>query len=171
MPRIFAVAIALFLTGCVTYIGNGGMADSVGSHLNYVTKSGRLAVMVLGDPVPGKRAEIEAMVISALDNNFATLKTTFVATKLIVPAPDKILFVFNPEITALASEMCHAPAAAKAGNQGAKMRIGVIFCSGRARSQIWASLDRISSVDDLLLAEVIDGLAFRLIPNGQRTAY
>ena len=114
-PRIFAVAIALFLTGCVTYIGNGGMADTVGSHLNYVTKSGRLAVMVLGDPVPGKRAEIEAMVISALDNNFATLKTTFVATKLIVPPPDKILFVFDPEITALGSEMCHAPAAAKAG--------------------------------------------------------
>ena len=41
--------IALFLTGCVTYSGSGGLADTVGSQLNYVTKSGRLAVMVLGD--------------------------------------------------------------------------------------------------------------------------
>ena len=106
MPRIFAVAIALLMTGCVSYSGSGGLADTVGSHLNYVTKSGRLVVMVLDDPVPGSGAKIEAMVIRALDNNFATLKTTFVPTKLIVPAEDKILFGFDLEVTAIASELC-----------------------------------------------------------------
>ena len=127
MPRIFAVAIALLMTGCVSYSGSGGLADTVGSHLNYITKSDRLAVMVLDDPVPGSGAKIEAMVIRAPDNKIATLKPSFVPTKPIVLAADKILFVFDPETTAIASELCLTLLAAKAGKQGPKMRIGVII--------------------------------------------
>jgi hypothetical protein len=171
MARLMITALVLALTGCVTYSGGGGNAETVGSYFNYATKSGRLAVMVLGDPLPGSRAKIERLMIGALDANFSSLKTTFVATPVMAPAADKKLFAFDTAFTTFDSELCRAPAQAKSSHQGPKMRVGVIFCSDRAVSRVWAGLDWIASVDDPRLAEVIDGLAFRLVPRGQRTTY
>jgi hypothetical protein len=171
MPRTLIIAVSLLLAGCVTYSSSGGQSVSLASHLNYATKSGRLAVMVLGDPLPANRDTIEAMFVRALDSNFAGLKTTFAPTKLMVPAADKILLVFDPEATAIASELCRAPLEAKHRHQGPKMRAGMIFCFGRARAEAWATLPRPGSVSDPLLAEVIEGLAFHMIPDRQSNSY
>lgn len=171
MPRIFVIAVSLLLAGCVSYSSSGGQSVNVASHLNYATKSGRLAVMVLGHPLPGDQSKIEAMFVRALDSNFAGLKTTFVPTKVTVPAVDKILLVFDPEVTAIASELCKAPSEAKHSHQGPKMRAGMIFCFGHARAEAWATLPRPASVTDPLLAEVIDGLAFHMIPSRQSNTY
>lgn len=171
MSRIIMIAASLLLAGCVTYSSSGGPSINLASHLNYATKSGRLAVMVLGDPLPGGRDKIEAMLVRALDSNFAGLKTTFVPTKVMVPAEDKILLVFDPEATAISSELCKAPTEAIFSHQGPKMRAGIIFCFGHARAEAWATLPRAASVSDPLLAEAIDGLAFHMIPDRQSTSY
>ena len=171
MPRFLILLAALLLSGCVTYSGGGGYADKVGNYLNYSTKSGRMAVVVVGDPVPGGAGKIESMIVRALDANFATLKSDFVPTPVTVPAPDKFLFAFDPEFTTFSSEICRNPAAVKTDHQGPRMRIGAIYCSDRAISQVWARLDRVRSADDPVLAEVIDGLASRLVPTRQRQIY
>lgn len=171
MPRIIVIAISLLLAGCVTYSSSGGQSVNVGSHLNYATKSGRLAVMVLGQPLLGNQGKIEAMFVRALDSNFAGLKTTFAPTKVTVPTTDKILLVFDPEATDISSELCKAPSEAKSSHQGPKMRAGMIFCFGHARAEAWATLPRPASVSDPLLAEVIDRLAFHMIPDRQSNSY
>jgi hypothetical protein len=171
MLRIIIMASTLLLAGCVTYFSSGGQSVNLASHLNYATKSGRLAVMVIGDPLPGSRGKIEAMFVRALDDNFAGLKTTFAPTQLTVPATDKILLVVDPKATAIASELCKAPAEARHSHQGPKMRAGMIFCFGHARAETWATLPRATSVADPLLAEAIDGLALHMIPNRQRNSY
>ncbi len=47
------------------------------------------------------------------------------------------------------------------------MQAGMIFCFGHAR----ATLPRASSVSDPLLAEVINGLDFHMIPDWQSNSY
>ena len=44
------------------------------------------------------------------------------------------------------------------------MRIGAVYCADRVVSEVWARLDRPGSAGDAVLAEVIDGLAWRVIP-------
>ena len=79
--------------------------------------------------------------------------------------------MFEPEATAISSELCKAPKEAKHSYRGPKMRAGMIFCFGHARAETWATLPRAASVSDPLLAEMINGLAFHRIPDRQTNSY
>ncbi|NQV57660.1 MAG: hypothetical protein HQ503_17490 [Rhodospirillales bacterium] len=97
MSKIFRLLtpllLSVLLTGCITYSLAYSYVTDVNSFLPYSVKDGRLAVVILGDPIEGARRKIEKMVIDALDFHQAKLHTRFIAT----PAADKPrhMFVFS----------------------------------------------------------------------------
>ncbi|NQV57661.1 MAG: hypothetical protein HQ503_17495 [Rhodospirillales bacterium] len=51
------------------------------------------------------------------------------------------------------------------------MTVVAIYCADGAASEISAYSDRISSVDDPRLAEIINGLAWKMIPSDREALY
>jgi len=56
-------------------------------------------------------------------------------------------------------------------HEGANMTVVAIYCADGAASEISAYSDRISSVDDPRLAEIINGLAWKMIPSDREALY
>jgi hypothetical protein len=106
---------------------------------------------------------LEGLAAAALERHMDWLKAEFYIAAAGAPG-DKILFVIDPVRVRHTRDICADPASVPFERLGAIMRIGAVYCADRVISEVWASLDRPASADDAVLAEVIDGLAWRVIP-------
>jgi predicted small secreted protein len=162
--RIFALVIlALLLGGCVTYSGVDSSVNDVRQALRRSVADGRMPVAVIGNPFAGASAKLEGLAAAALERHMDWLKAEFYIAAAGAPG-DKILFVIDPVRVRHTRDICADPASVPFERLGAIMRIGAVYCADRVISEVWASLDRPASADDAVLAEVIDGLAWRVIP-------
>jgi len=103
------------------------------------------------------------MATAALERHYGWLKAKFFIVTA-AAAGNMIIFVIDPIKVLHTRDICADPAGVRFDRSGAKMRIGAIYCSDSTVSEVWASLDRPGSAADDLLAEVIYGLTWRVIP-------
>ena len=159
-------ALALLLTDCVTCFSSGGIADALSGHLSFATRNGCPAMINLGDPIPGETLKIEWLTICAFDNNFAALETTFVTTENFVPANVKACkdLLPSPPLALRRCTWSFQRQSQPLGTEGAHRQNFLL--RGRLRPG-GAKSDRMGFGVNSLLANLLSGISFQMIPNCQ----
>jgi|GEM_PF-1129157 hypothetical protein len=162
--RIIAtLGLAMALGGCVTYSEADSYVNDVRGALHRSAENGPVQVTLIGNPFTGSGAKLAGMVRGAMDHHLDWLQ----ANVIIVPAGaagDRILFVIDPLPVRHTRDICDDATGVPFERDATVMRIGAIYCTEKVVSEVWARLDRPASAGDPVLAEAIDGLAWRVIP-------
>lgn len=147
MKKGTGIAAVLTVAGCVTG------APSTQYHVvnpyvffSHAASRGVIPVMAVGDPYPGRRAQVEAAIVAALDRNFRSFGNPF---RAVPPAPGegtKVVVVFNA--TPLAQGVCGDPSRNGGAPAGATTTAFAVYCGVGPYSEYWMSFPTPPSPDD-----------------------
>jgi hypothetical protein len=158
-------AITGALAGCVigaprtTYY-----VDEPFSFLAYAAAHGIVPIMVVGEPYPGRRAQVEDAVVQAFTRTFASLGTPFRAMAPTAGEGTKIVVVFNAARAPLARHVCADPSQIQTGGPQSRTWTAAVYCGDGPYSEYSMSFPAPQSPEDPKFAEMMAQLAYYTIP-------
>ena len=165
MKTIAGIAAALALAGCVT---GGPMTHYHVSEpyvfFSYAASRGAIPVMVVGDPYPGRRPQVESVVADALDRNFRFLGNPF---RTVPPAPGegtKVVVIFNGPDSTIVAGACDDPTRMGSGPSGPRTTARALYCGVGPYSEYWMSFPTPASPEDPAFREHMASLIYFGIP-------
>lgn len=163
--KLAVTAMALATGGCV--IGSGTLyhTDNPYQFFTYAAAHGGVPAMVVGDPYPGRRAQVESAAVAALERNFPSLGKAFWAT----PAArgdgtTKVVLMFNPPGIPLAAAVCADPTAVQSGPGGPRMTVDVVYCGVGPYSESWQSFDTPADPETPLFRDRLMQVVYDAVP-------
>lgn len=162
--KILAPGLALAAAGCVTGAPRTTYhTDNPFSFLAYAASHGGVPVMVVGDPYPGRGAEVERVALAAMESNFRSLGNVF---RAVPPAPGegtKMVFVFNGQVPTTPQSICRDPTTA-GGGAAPTMTLNVVYCGVGPYSDYWMSFPAPASPDSPAFRERVSEVAYFAVP-------
>ena len=158
-------AAASGLSGC--WFGAPKTTYHVDDPYNFLTAAamhGIVPVMVVGEPYPDKRDQVEAAVVAAFARNFTTLGTPFRAAPPTPGAGIKVVVIFNAVGTPPARKVCEDPTQVATEAAKARTSAAAVFCGDGPYSEYWLSFPAPQSPEDPKFTDMMNRLAYFAIP-------
>jgi hypothetical protein len=158
--------LAFGLAGCVTGAPTTTYhTDDPYSFLAYYASHGGVPIMVVGDPYPGRRAEVERAAVAAFERNFRSLGDSFRATPPTRGGFNKVVFVFNRPTPATVQSVCRDPAEAGGGGATQTMTVAVVYCATDTPfSDYWMTFPTPSAPSDPVFQQRLAEVAYFAVP-------
>ena len=165
MNKIIAIVLALGVAGCVTAAPHTTYhVDDPYQFLAYAASRGSVPVMVVGDPYPGRRAEVEQAAVTAFQNNFPSFGKAFQTAAPAAGEGTKVVLVFASR-PPFAPTACADPTrSAAAGAPGAGMMVSAVYCGVGPYSDYWMSFPAPASPDSPDFRQKLAQLAHHAVP-------
>lgn len=165
MKKIAGIAAALALAGCVT---GSPMThyhvDDPYVFFSYAASRGVIPIMVVGEPYPDRRAQVETAVLAALDRNFRSLGNPFRAVPPAASEGTKVVVVFNGSDATILPGACSDPRAAGGGPAGPRLSARAVYCGVGPYSEYWISFPTPGSPEDPQFRDNMSRLVYFAIP-------
>jgi hypothetical protein len=120
--------------------------------------------MVVGDPYPGRRPQVERAVLTALDHNFRSLGNPF---RAVPPAPGegtKVVVVFNGGDAMILHGVCNDPTRIGSAPAGPRLTARAVYCGVGPYSEYWMSFPAPGSPDDPQFHDHMARLIYFAVP-------
>jgi len=167
-----AVAIVLLtgsLAACAatntrTIVNKPGFSD----FFTYAAAGRDFKISVLGDPFAGKDAELTQTTITAFQRNYGHLNTRFTTTPNDTALPPyHIVVAYGDVLFGAENEVCQGKLGAVPPSAPGKLQILAVFCDDNAVTFNRAMMPKPSGPNDPALADTLNLLAWRLIPEAE----
>ena len=165
MKKIAYAAVALALGGCVTGSGTVYHIDDPYQFFAYSAAHGGIPVVIVGNPYPDRRPQVEAASVAALERNFPSLR----GFRPVAAAPGegtKVVLMFDPPNAPHASIVCRDPSSVSSGPgaSAARMTIGAVYCGVGPYSEAWLSFDRPAAPDSPQFTKMMNQIVSDAVP-------
>jgi hypothetical protein len=162
--KVLASGLTLAVAGCVTGAPRTTYhTDDPFSFLAHAASHGGVPVMVVGEPYPGRRADVESAAVAAMQTNFRSLGNAFRAVPPAAGEGTKMVFVFNGRVPTTPQSVCLNPAAA-GGAAAPTMTLNVVYCGVGPYSDYWMSFPAPPAPDSPAFRERVAEVAYYAVP-------
>lgn len=161
--------VVLGLLSILSALGLSACGDGPVTQQSYIRQSGTLSdfvyaggdgpvlVEIRGEPFKGSQAELEAMVLDALEGAFPERPTRFTLNPAEAPHPNyRLAMMFDPPKTARGTHLCAGEALTQQANEPGKVNVLMSFChKGEMLAESWGWVKRLVGPNDPKLAKLI----------------
>jgi hypothetical protein len=158
-------AAASGLSGC--WFGAPRTTYHVDAPYNFLADAasrGIIPVMVVGEPYPGRRDQVEAALVTAFDRNFKSLNNPFRAMPPTAGPGTKIVVIFNAVGTPAARKVCEDPTQIATEPAKGRTSVAAVYCGDGPYSEYWLSFPTPQSPEDPKFPDMMNRLAYFTVP-------
>lgn len=127
------------------------------SEFVYAGAEGPILVDIQGEPFNGGQAELERLVLTALEGAFPERPTRFTLDPALAPhANFRVSLMFDPPKMARGAHLCAGEALAPVANEAGKVNVLMSFCAkGEMLSESWGWVRKVGGPSDPRLSKLI----------------
>jgi hypothetical protein len=166
--KTLLAAVAAGLTGMLSGCVIGGRTiyyvDDPFLFLAHAAAHGGLAIMVVGDPYPERRDQVNGAVLAAFDRTFASLDHAFRIAEQSADPVSKIVVLFNATNAVSAQTVCADPGKIAFGSAGVRTSVRALYCGDGPYSEYTMSFFILGSPEDETFADMMRQLALNTVP-------